>query len=258
MAGKQGYYRFKGAKKSVKETKTIKPTGENLSKINKKVNRIEKSLKKSAEIIHCGDYMNDSMSADVDSYCLTKYSQWTNIFGGSSDDNYNNQAIHKSFGIDCRLSLQNGLNTETDSISYTFFLVSLTDEANNILDLSTGQITLTAGLHYYLNNNGGGAFINKKMFKILKVKRIEQSNFGQALSVASAGAAGLKPTVRWYWKIQRNSIIKNPTGNWKALPCNRDPSKNLFILGFNNNSGADGEFPNFQYSAVHTIQVDGA
>lgn len=232
----------------------------NVVKLQRQVSTIRRSLYKKA--INC-QYIsgtNMSLGADFGQFNLTQYASWSPCFGVSVVDGTDNKAYYKNCTIDCRLTLQNsGLYTsETDTVDYTVFLVSLRDEASNVWNQSNGTLTLSSGRDYTDGAVAGMMVrLNPKMFKIHRMKRITTTNFSTGLGFGTA-AGPLKPIVKWTWKINPRRSITNPIGDWSALAIDRDPSKNYYVLAFNNNSLADGEAPVFSVYGLHTVQVQGA
>lgn len=261
MKFRRGYKkRVAGARSKIRVKKTaIGNSKTNIVKLNNQVRTIRRTLRKKAENVQ---YQYGATISDmVSDYCqvgLTQYASWTPIFGTSAVDGTDPKAYYKSLNIDCRLSIENFTNpSELDTLDYTVFLVSIRDEASNVWNATNGTLTLVAGRDY--SNGGiGGVMIrlNPKMFKIHRMKRLTTSNFGAALQYSSA--ANFKPIYKWSWKVRPRHSIVNPIGDWNALTINRDPSKNYYVLCFNNNSSVDGTFPQLMVGSVSTIQVQGA
>jgi len=262
MYGRKRFKRF-GKRRYTRKVRTRKvavgSSKINIVKLQKQVSGISRSLRRKAEMVQYHYGFDQDLSSDYGSFCLTNYASWSPIFGTSSDDGIDPKAYHKSSSVECRLSLENGIFTETSTIDYTIMLVSLRDEGQNVFNVSTGALSLVS-TRDYTNSNLPYAMtrVNPKMFKIHRVKRITQSNMGLGLQSATAASGTMKPIIRWTWKLNPRSEIINPIGNWTALGCNRDPSKNYFIIAFNNNSGLDAEYPRFSIACVHHVQVQGA
>lgn len=230
-------------------------TRTNLVRLQKQVSSISRSLRRKAENVQYTYGFDQNLSSDYTSMCITNYASWTPIFGTTSDDGTDPKAYHKYTSMDCRLSIGN----ELDTVDYTVMLVSLRDEGQNVFNVATGALSLVNNRDYTNANLGySQTRVNPKMFKVHKVKRFTTSNFGASLFVPTAAAAGYKPYVKWTWSIKPRTSIVNPIGNWTALGCNRDPSKNYFIIAFNNNSAIDLEYPSLAVACCHTIQVQGA
>ncbi len=190
---------------------------------------------------------------DVEVFKLSNISNWSAIFGTGADDGQANAMIHKSMGIDMYLTLENTVN-EPDATQFTIFLVSLKDEFNsnsNNFNNTTGALTLASGFHYAVS--GGLVMINKKVFNIHAVKRRVLTNHGTALTAPSAQTQG-GTDMRCYIKYAPRKKIVAPYGNWSALACPGDPSKNYFLLVFNDNSALDLQSPKIQINVVHTVE----
>lgn len=193
-----------------------------------------------------------NVNSDVSVYNLCAYNGFTPIFGTDADDDNNYKIVHKSFGIDGYLSLENTLNNEEDTVTFTMFLVSLKDHIGAAFNSATGGLTLTANEHYYMQN--GLCMLNKKCFTIHKVLRRVLTNHGTALTAPSAQTQ-YGTDCRFYMKWSPNKVIQNPIGDWKALGSALDPSKQYYFLIFNDNSIADLESPAFSFNFVHTMKT---
>ena len=62
--------------------------------------------------------------------------------------------------MDGYLSLENLINDEENTVSFTMFLVSLKDEIGDAFNTASGVLSLTANEHYYQQN--GLCMLNKK------------------------------------------------------------------------------------------------
>jgi hypothetical protein len=183
---------------------------------------------------------------------LSNFSAMTPIFGADGDDDNNYKAIHHSFGMDCHLTLENPVNNEENTIGMTIFLVSLKDDIGDAFNPASGALSLTSGEHYVSTN--GLTLLNKKCFNIHKIMRKTLTNFGGALQTAGAKSQG-GADVRFYIKHSPRATITNVKGDWKVLQSAQDPSKQYYLLIFNDNSTLDGESPTFQYNQVHTMKT---
>lgn len=193
-----------------------------------------------------------NLTADLIAFNCCNYSAGTPIFGADADDDNNYKAIHQSFGLDCYISLENTINNEPDTTTFTIFFVQLKDDIGNVFNTTTGALTLTAGTHYYIQN--GQCMINKKMFKIHKVIRKVLTNHGTALTAPSAQSQS-GTDFRFYIKHSPRTMITNVGGDWKNLSCSVDPSKQYHLLIFNDNSALDLQSPSFTYNLVRTMKT---
>lgn len=183
---------------------------------------------------------------------LSYYTGFTNVFGVSADDLEANKIIHKSIGMDIRVSLENTVNNEEETTNFTAFLISLKDDIGSYFTPGSGAITWTDNITHSFQN--GLVLLNKKMFNIHKQKRFTLTNFGTALTSAAAQSQyGVDK--RWYWKISPNKLISNPAGNWKSLSSGLDPSKTYQLVVFSDNATLDGESPSMTAAIVHTMKT---
>lgn len=185
---------------------------------------------------------------------LSDFSGMLSTFGTSANDNEQNKIVHKSVGMDIRVSLENTVNNEESTTGFTAFLVSLKDECGNVYNNLTGGLTLTLGATHEIVQ--GMVLLNKKIFSIHKQKRFTLTNYNQAL-ISPAAQSQYGTDFRWYWKLPINKTIINPRGDWKQLGCALDPSKQYYLMIFNDNSTADFESPALTYVAVHTFKTIG-
>jgi len=192
------------------------------------------------------------ISGPLDFINLSNYSSMTPIFGADGDDDNNYKMVHTSFGFDGYLSLENSYNNEESTISFTMFLVSLKDDIGDAFTPATGALSLTSGQHYYMQN--GQCLLNKKCFNIHKIMRKTLTNFNTTLGTAAAKSQG-GADFRFYIKHSPNCTITNVKGDWKALGSAQDPSKQRYLLIFNDDSTLDGESPALTYSIVHTVKT---
>jgi len=254
MYGSKSKYVRKYARKGRSKVGAMaKGKSTKIQTLAKAVSRIQRSMRTKCEYLTFQQSGNVGVTGDVYVYNLCDYLNMGNLFGSSGDDTSQNRIIHQSFGVDMYLTLENTIN-EPDTTQFTVFMVSLRDIIGSDFVPSTGGLTLTPGAHYAIN--GGLVLLNKKIFNIHKVKRVVLTNHGTALSAPSAQTQG-GTDWRGYWKFSPRSLITNATtnSNWKGLRSALDPSKQYYILVFNNNSGADLQNPVFQYNAVHTFKT---
>jgi len=186
---------------------------------------------------------------------LCNYVNMGFCFGTALSDTEDNRMVHKSFGIDGYVSLENSVNDEENTVGFSMYLVSLKDAATQIFSPATGTLVLTDGVTHS-DNGKGMTLLNKKFFKIHKSKRFFLSNHGTALAQPSAQTQ-YGTDHRFYMKWSPNSLITNPSGNWQALASALDPSKQYYLLIFNDNTTADLESPCISYSIVHTVKTLG-
>jgi len=194
----------------------------------------------------------DNINSPVLAVNLCNFSAMGAIFGTDANDGQNPKIVHQSFGIDAYVSLENTINNEEDTITMTAFLVSLKDDIGGAFNPTTGALTIANGSHYVIQN--GLCMLNKKIFNIHKVKRKVITNHGTPLANPSAQTQS-GTDFRFYWKHSPRSLITNPVGEWTSLSSALDPSKQYYMLFFNDNSVADLESPCVSYSIVHTMKT---
>jgi len=244
-------YKPKG--KASKLKKLAKGRQTNMQTLAKAVRQLQNKDRNEAEYLN---YTQQFLDNNVDAPCrivnLSDYSGMISTFGTSANDNEDNKIIHKSVGMHCRVSLENVVNNEESTIGFTAFLVSLKDEVGNVYNNLTGGLTLTLGATHEIIQ--GMALLNKKIFNIHKTKKFTLTNYNQAL-ISPAAQSQYGTDKRWYWRLPINKTITNPRGDWKQLGCALDPSKQYYLLIFNDNSSSDFESPTLSFVAVHTFKT---
>jgi hypothetical protein len=249
MYGRKRYARKRPARKGVSKLVKAKPTA--ITTLAKAVKSIQNKMKAKTITLNYQQVYSRGLSGDVEVFPLSKYSAWSRIFGAGADDETGNAMIHKGFGLDMYLSLENTIN-EPDTTQFTIFLVSLKDQARGFaFNNTTGALSLSAGLDYAIT--GGIVMLNKKSFNIHAVKRKVLTNHGQALNLSSAQTQS-GTDFRCYMKARPNAKITNQGGNWAGLDCSPDPSQNYYLLIFNDNSVLDLQNPAVRINVVHTIE----
>lgn len=248
--GYKSKYKRKFARKG-RVAKLAKGKQSSVQALAKAVSRIQRSMRTQCEYLNYSQSDVFNVVGDCSVVNMCDYYTMQDCFGSSSNDAAQNKIIHKSMGIDCYLSLENTLN-EPDTTQFTIFLVSLKDTIGSTFAANSGALALSSGSHYVVR--GGLVLLNKKIFKIHKTKRVVLTNHGTSLAAPSAQTQG-GTDARFYWKLRANNQIQNPTGDWKSLRSAQDPSKQIYMLIFSDNSSADLQSPKFQFQAVHTLQT---
>lgn len=254
MYGAKSKYVRKYARKGRSKVGALaKGKSSQIRTLAKAVSNIQRSMRVKCEYLNYRQYGSPGVSGDYYALNLCDYLNMDRIFGTAADDDTDNRVIHKSIGMDMYLTLENTVN-EPDSTQFTIFLVTLKDIIGSAFDSSTGALTLTAGIHYVIT--GGQVLLNKKLFRIHKIKRTVLTNHGTSLANPSAQTQGGSDW-RGYWKFSPNTMITNAisTSNWKGLRSGIDPSKTHYLLVFNNNSTVDLQNPVFQFNVVHTMKT---
>lgn len=228
-----------------------KPRKQRVAKSYKTLTTRMKSLeakqKQQTQYLNYGNVVNNNVSGNVEVFHLTNTNSWNVIFGTDAQDADCNKVIYKGMGMDIYIQSAN----EPANVTFTCFLISLTDLIGQNFNVATGVLSLVSGFHYSIQ--GAQVLLNKKCFKIHKVKRFTLGNNSTALTAPSAQKQ-YGTDMRFYWKLSRNQTFQNPYGDWKPIQAQLDPNKNLYLLVFNDNSALDLENPTIQYNIVHTVQ----
>lgn len=243
-----------GAKKSRTIVSKVKTLSRAISKLNKvALNRINYQQNGSFSM------SNATGLADYASVPLLKFSTWSRIFGTDADDESNKQALVRSTKANWQM-----WTSEPDGRSYSFFVVSLKDQANELLNTDGTLGTLTSGTHYA--GTGGQVLLNLKFFnlhyyrrRIAGVNPQEKSAGTAAPAVQNIGATTNDSIQQGTFLVKygKNGMkVLNPSGDWKAGVYPKDPSKNYYIIVFwDGDSTADLQVPTMYYNMVHSVDV---
>nr|ALE29751.1 coat protein [Lake Sarah-associated circular virus-37] len=251
---KRKYASKRYAKKSAIKRMASGPSSQ-IKTLAKAVRTLQKKDKTDAQYLNFTQQVfEQNVQSPVYTVNLSDYSGMISTFGTSANDNVDNRIIHKSVGMDCRVTLENAINNEESTIGFTAFLVSLKDAVGNVYNNLTGGLTLTLGATHEMIQ--GMVLLNKQIFNVHKIKRFTLTNYNQAL-ISPAAQSQYGTDHRWYWRLPINKTIVNPRGDWKQLGCALDPSKQYYLMIFNDNSTSDLESPAFSFVNVHTFKTLG-
>ena len=246
----QRRYARKGRSKVAKLAKGKTTSVQALARTVRSLQRANRSQHQFLNYFQGGTQENINSPYKIINLC--DYTAFTPIFGADADDDNNQKVVHQSFGLDGYISLENLINNEEETITFTCFLVSLKDNIGSAFDPATGALTLNNAQHYVSQN--GLVMMNKKIFNIHKVMRRTLTNHGTTLSNPSAQTQS-GTDFRFYIKHSPRSVITNAVGDWKALSSSLDPSKQYYFIIFNDNSALDLESPCITYNIVHTMKT---
>lgn len=195
---------------------------------------------------------NANVTSDYMYYEIDKFNALAPMFGAVAADFDSNSVVNYADTLRVNFDLANGILTETSKINFHAFVVTLRDEIGSAFNPLTGGLTLTAGVHYYAS--GTGLFVlNPKVFKVHAQKRFFLDNHGIALTTATAQTQyGTNIGMDFY--LKRKQIVNTTGGDWITAPCPPDPSKNAYILVFNDNSSVDAEYPAMNVLHKKTVQ----
>lgn len=189
--------------------------------------------------------------SDYVAVCLTDLVNYTNIFGSEPEDFEGNRILHKTCQIQNRVSLENDINSEEDTIGFSYYVVSLKKHATQIFNPATTQLNLVAGTHYY--QLGGRTILNPLFFNIKRQRHFVLSNYNEVLSV-SAGQTQYGTDRNWNDKITMNVSAINPGGDVADLATYISPSKTYYAILFSDNSIVDLESPLWKANIVNTYE----
>lgn len=260
-------YTKKVTKKVYKKKPAKKTSGMNLEllKLKRQVARltkvaINKIQYRTAFNMNCYDVAG---LANYQARNLVKFSDWTRIFGTDADDEVNKQAIVRS--ITGRWSF---LTNEPDDRRYSMWIVSLKDNASELLTAGTGDLgTLVEDTHFI--GSGDRVLLNLKFFNVHYHKTWHAGVYPMSKAAgpsSSAAVQNIPNTGTDSIKQGRYSIkcgkagmkVLNPKGDWKAQGYPRDPSQNYFLLTFwSGDSIADVEYGTVYTHNLYQVEVSG-
>jgi hypothetical protein len=176
---------------------------------------------------------------------------WQPIFGYDSGDfSQVNKCYVNSYKIDARLSQ----GSEADLIWYTAYVVSLKDDGadSTTFDPATGALTLSNGTHFQTMGAQGKVFLNPRFFNIHHYKRFSMG--GRAGDQSNPVQRDLSFTI-----VPKQKLITNPKGNIFGTPGGmqfpKDPSKNYYLLLFNDDSGSDLQVNKITICGMATLAI---
>lgn len=189
---------------------------------------------------------------------LSQFSGWTRVFGADADDESNHRALWKKSNFDFQIDGQ----SESDSIDYTMYIVSLTKagqeelftQATGTLNGPLGASSITNTTHFWVGGTWGMAMLNRKYFNIHYCRRL-MTGVGTGATVNDINTN----RKRGYFKLLHNGgkghIITNPKGDWKAMASPQVANQNYYVILFNNDSTVDAQTVQFKLCGLHTLQI---
>lgn len=202
-------------------------------------------------------------SAGYEGTNLLRFADWTRVFGTDADDEVNKNALIRK--ITGRVQVA---TNEPDQRQYSIWVVSLKDNASELLTASTGALaTLTQGTHYV--NTGSEVLLNLKFFNVhfhkarhLGVYPMDKAAVGTAGAVQNIPNMGEDSVQLYSFSIKcggtRGMKVSNPAGDWKAGVYPKDPSQNYFFLTFYSaDSVADAQYGSCTVNTLASVEVSG-
>lgn len=212
---------------------------------------------------------NAAGSASYDVIPLTKFNLWTRIFGTDSDDEVNKQALVKSI-----TGRWTNLTNEPDDRRYSIWVVSLKDQASELLQAPTatpgsgGELgPLIQNTHYI--GDADRVLLNLKYFNVHYHKVRHSGIYPESKAAGPSGAGAVQniPMVgsdtiqmgKFSIKCGKSGMkVLNPKGDWKAGIYPKDPSQNYYFLAFYSaDSTLDLEYGQIQLNTLVQVEVSG-
>lgn len=271
------YRRFRrrgagGARKGmVRVKKSVSASGSNIYKLTRQVNRLKRSVGSAEKTLYYKTLSTGTVSTPVKIVNMCDYATMVTsggLYGASAQDIASDKATHEAMTMDILVSLQNFSQfsqSEWDSVNFTCFLVSLRDAIGSKFNPTTGALTLTGGEDYATAGSVGGVdggfvYLNPKIFKVHKSKRFTLSNIGVDPTATSLPnvVTGYNGQIakQWQWRLYPKTKIVNSKGTWGQLASAVDPSKQYYVLIFNNNSAADLQYPFHILNCINRVRTN--
>lgn len=230
--------------KSVKKTyrKSKKST------LNKRLKALEiktKQVTHNVQFVSSDNFLTSSVTGNyVSATKLTNYVTWQFMFPSSAvgfPTNY--QAIHKKTVVDLCFRKDGSLLKETANVDATFFLASPRDSRGSV-----DTVPLTNNVDYYLYD--GIAYLNTKAWNIKAYRRITLAS-----DDSGPNEKRFKMLAKMNCKITNTGATALASQDWKQMNSSPDPSDNLYLICFTNDSNVDGESSALSYNALHSMMV---
>lgn len=235
-----------------KKTNSSKPVVKSLVT---QVAKIKKQLKQGTEIQHLYGSYSTTVAADYYALNLCNYNALVGCFGSSGNDyNFVNKWKSNYFLIDLMLNA----NNEPNDVNMSLYIVSLKDSASRLYDKASGVLTLASVNDYIMNTASSLAqtLVNPKEFNVHWSKKLIIGNNNIAgFAPTGTGDDTVKNTYRKLIKIRTGHMVYNPISDVKSLTCDQDPSKQYYLLVFNDNIATDVESPSINVTLMHSITV---
>jgi hypothetical protein len=238
--------------------------GAELAKLKRQVSRLTRVAinKIQYQYEFSQNMTNVAGTAAYDARNLVKFSNWTRIFGTDADDEVNKQAVIKSITGRWQMA-----TNEPDNRTYSIWIVSLKDNASELLTAGTGELgALVQGTHYI--GDSDRVLLNLKFFNV-HYHRVRHAGILPAnkAAVGTAGAIQNISTVgedmqqlgRFSIRCGKSGMrVLNPKGDWKAGIYPRDPSQNYYFINFwSGDSSTDLEYPGMYVNTLAQVEVSG-
>lgn len=184
---------------------------------------------------------------------LMNPAQWSHVFDTDLNLAEVDDMFIRSIGMDIFIKNAN----EDDHMMYEAYLVSLREEnATKAIvdlgeDLSGLSSSVTSENKYWTANGYDQHLLNKKFFRIHKMKRF---NLAETLTTGQTSTNLHDQEKRWYWKLPLNGL-KLSSGNesFADLTGADIPAhKRYYVVVFNNNSILDLEYPDISINSLIT------
>lgn len=241
MPGNQRNARKRTTRKTYNKSNTVAKLARDVRMLKAKQ---KVTLVKAAYGQQSGTDMGDPYNGTI----LSNYVNWDTLWPSTVTSVHQVRPIMrwKSTICDVNITLDN-INNEEGQIQFSAFLLSPKDARGQVA-LSGTVPTLVADQDYY--TYAGKTFINLNAFTIHDMKRFTLTG-GDGADMQADNI-----TKRFRLKaIHKGKKVENVDGSWKSLARPGDPSDDLFLVVFNDNSIADLENPRMEWNVLHNVET---
>lgn len=188
-----------------------------------------------------------SLTSPFQTIKLMDPSVWGATFGNPSIVENTNQFNLNSITLNMSITPGN----EMGLIDMTIFIVSARKEnAAKVLQESSSATSLISNTDYIQDSYGTGTILNLDRWKVHAMRKVYTRKYydGEGDEIPT-------PTRRLTFKIPWKTPLKSGTGNWRSTItalADINPSRQLYVLVFNNNSGLNLGFPSVYTNTLYS------
>lgn len=240
------FRRKAGARGSQKLTVSRKTTS--VAKLARDIRMLKSKAKVSVIQAAYGQQSGTDMGDPYNGTILSNFVNWDTLWPSTVTSTHQTRPRMKWLSTICDVNITlDNINNEEGEIQFTAFLIS-PKNARGQVALSGTVPTLVADQDYY--SYAGKTYLNLNAFKIHAMKRFTLTG-GDGADLQT-GSIFKRFRLKAYHK---GRVVENTDGSWKSLSRPGEPSDDLFLVVFNNNSVGDLENPRMDWNVLHNVQT---
>lgn len=227
---------------------TLSKKTTSVAKLARDIRQLKAKQKVSIVQAAYGQQSGTDMGDPYNGTILSNFVNWDTLWPSTVTSAHQTRNIMKwkTTVCDINITLDN-INNEEGEIQFTAFLISPKDARGQVA-LSGTVPTLVADQDYY--TYAGKTYLNLNAWRIHSMKRFTLTG-GDGADMQADNI-----TKRFRLKAyHKGKKVENVDGSWKSLSRPGDPSNDLFLVVFNNNSVADLENPRMDWNVLHTVMT---